>query len=77
MSEEILTACDICGVKHSNKDNKRHWSDCIKKIELSFKDHPGIQTIPFSGDCCTDCARKISTKITEEIDEIKKGKKCE
>ena len=70
MSEIKIKVCDVCVKKHSSSE-RRHWSDVISHVELSFKNHAGCQVIPFKGDICSDCAIKICNLIKEFIKENK------
>lgn len=68
-----ITECDICGRKQaSNKEH--HWSDCIEKIVISFKNHPGVQSIPFEGECCTSCAKALEETILATAKRLSKEK---
>lgn len=68
MSTEKIVKCDLCGIEHSSLE-KRHWSDTIEKVELSFKDHAGLQCVPFSGDYmsqkkCKYCGNYYDYSVT-------------
>ena len=39
-----MKKCDICKVEYRD-DKPKHWSDCIDKITLDFKNHAGIQVM--------------------------------
>jgi hypothetical protein len=74
MTVKVISRCDICGVVHNELTEKHHWSDCIRRVVFSLKDHPAIQHMVFEGDCCSDCAKGLENAVNEFIKIIKKEK---
>lgn len=70
MARKEIVQCDICGVVY-NGFEQRHWSDCIRSISLSFKNHPAIQRMAFDGDCCPNCAMGLEKVIKNFISDHK------
>lgn len=60
-----IKKCDICKTEYRS-DSPRHWSDCVDKIVLDFKNHAGIQ-VSIEKDVCTWCGKKILMVIQEAI----------
>ena len=50
-----IKKCDLCKTEYRN-DEEKHWSDCVNKIILDFKNHAGVQVM-IEQDACTKCAR--------------------
>ena len=67
MSQRTVKTCDVCGIEHDSKNEKRHWSDTIARISLSFKNHPALQSVAFEGDICSSCALELKNVIIDYL----------
>ena len=65
MSKYDVKVCDVCKKKYAS-NVRRHWSDCVGNVVLSFKDHAGVQLV-ISKDMCTPCASTLRDVITTTI----------